>query len=71
MGFIYCIQFRFQGNLPKTYFLTSWLRQQSVMSCRMSPGPQEKTRKSTYYMSAGFGGRHVVGFEGSSRDVFL
>ena len=29
MGFIYCIKCKFQGNLPKTNFLTSWLRQQS------------------------------------------
>ena len=27
--------------------------------------------KKTYYMSAGFAGRHVVGFEDLSIDVFL
>ena len=27
--------------------------------------------KKTYYMSAGFGGRHVVGFEDLSIDMFL
>ena len=31
MGFIYCIKSNVQGNLPKTDFLTSWLRQQSDM----------------------------------------
>ena len=31
MGFIYGIKYIiFQGNLPKTYSLTSWLRQRSV-----------------------------------------
>ena len=30
MGFIYCIKKHFLGNQPKTYFLTSWLRQQSA-----------------------------------------
>ena len=30
IGFIYGIKFKFQGHLPKTYFPTSWLRQQSA-----------------------------------------
>ena len=30
-----------------------------------------KKVKKTYYMSAGFAGRHVVGFEDLSIDVFL
>ena len=30
-----------------------------------------KKIKKTYYMSAGFAGRHVVGFEDLSIDVFL
>ena len=30
-----------------------------------------KKAKKTYYMSAGFAGRHVVGFEDLSIDVFL
>ena len=31
MGFIYSVKYIFQGNLPKTYSLTSWLRQQSEL----------------------------------------
>ena len=32
MGFIYGIKYFVQGNLPKTYSLTSWLRQQSAIN---------------------------------------
>jgi hypothetical protein len=31
MGFISGIKYNFQGNLSKTYPLTSWLRQQSAL----------------------------------------
>ena len=31
MGFINGININIQGNLPKTYSLTSWLRQQSTL----------------------------------------
>ena len=37
MGFIYGIKYIFQANLPKTYSLTSWLRQQSGI-CDPSAG---------------------------------
>jgi hypothetical protein len=38
VGFIYGIKYKFQGNVPTTYFLTSFLRQKSLLSKNaMSP----------------------------------
>ena len=43
MGFIYGIKLNFQGNLPKTYFLTSWLRQQSECPGQTNRGDWAQT----------------------------
>ena len=54
MGFIYGTKYIFSGNLPRTYFITSWLRQKSgwEIHCFLLWGIYKKVKK-TYYMSAG------------------
>ena len=65
MGFIYDINLNCQGNLPKTKFLTSWLRQQSEL---------QGNRERVYDLGAGNPPRKKVRFSGCVDlciDVFL